>query len=417
MTAEVAIMNQQFLVLAADSATTVTYWPKGKKQTRYFKGANKLFQLSNHHPVGLMLYSSAALLSMPWDVIVKEFRSSLGSHSFDHLPGYGPRFFEFIQGHQGLFPNDVRAAALGDSVMRAIYIEWRAIKRRAEKGDGTHAELIAKRLGELQANEPQAPLTADKVNALVASRLDAMLALLADNTGWIELESAEFLRELAEIGIRQVATNYTDYLPHTGIVIGGYGDLDFFPSFEVFDCYAFLDHDLIAVRNERLSKAVSRSEPVAIEPFATASMINTFRMGIGPDTFNSVQAATETALRKVVAAVLEKTKPEGGPWDFEALISEAIEEHGQNWFNQSYEDHYSPLAKVVASLPITDLAALAKSLIELQSLKERVTQPTESVGGAIDVAAINKHEVLFGLNVNTTSDLNSILDFYRELRR
>jgi hypothetical protein len=38
------------------------------------------------------------------------------------------------------------------------------------------------------------------------------------------------------------------------------------------------------------------------------------------------------------------------------------------------------------------MAALAKSLIELQSLKEKVTQPTESVAGPVDVAAITKHE-------------------------
>jgi hypothetical protein len=47
MTAEVAIMNRNALVLAADSATTVTAWVGGEKETRYYKGANKLFQLSN----------------------------------------------------------------------------------------------------------------------------------------------------------------------------------------------------------------------------------------------------------------------------------------------------------------------------------------------------------------------------------
>jgi len=46
MTAEVAIMNQHALVFAADSATTVTHWLKDKAEKRYFKGANKLFQLS-----------------------------------------------------------------------------------------------------------------------------------------------------------------------------------------------------------------------------------------------------------------------------------------------------------------------------------------------------------------------------------
>ena len=36
------------------------------------------------------------------------------------------------------------------------------------------------------------------------------------------------------------------------------------------------------------------------------------------------------------------------------------------------------------------MAELAETLIMLQSLKEKVTQPTESVGGPIDVAIITK---------------------------
>jgi hypothetical protein len=55
-------MNQRALVFAADSAATVSYYsPTGKRMTRYFKGANKLFQLSAAHPVGLMINGSASL--------------------------------------------------------------------------------------------------------------------------------------------------------------------------------------------------------------------------------------------------------------------------------------------------------------------------------------------------------------------
>ncbi len=56
MTAEVAIMNEHVIVLAADSATTVSMWIGGERKTRYFRGANKLFQLSRGHPVGLMIH-------------------------------------------------------------------------------------------------------------------------------------------------------------------------------------------------------------------------------------------------------------------------------------------------------------------------------------------------------------------------
>ena len=40
MTAEVAIKNQHALVFAADSATTVTMWVQGEKQTRFENMSN-----------------------------------------------------------------------------------------------------------------------------------------------------------------------------------------------------------------------------------------------------------------------------------------------------------------------------------------------------------------------------------------
>ena len=63
MTAEVCLMNRLAVVLAADSATTVTRWSEAGREERYFKGANKIFQLSDHRPIGLMIYDAADILS------------------------------------------------------------------------------------------------------------------------------------------------------------------------------------------------------------------------------------------------------------------------------------------------------------------------------------------------------------------
>ncbi len=60
MTCEVALMNRSGIALAADSAVTVTYWEDGKRQERYFKGANKIFNLSSINPIG-----SGSTTSMP----------------------------------------------------------------------------------------------------------------------------------------------------------------------------------------------------------------------------------------------------------------------------------------------------------------------------------------------------------------
>ena len=52
--------------------------------------------------------------------------------------------------------------------------------------------------------------------------------------------------------------------------------------------------------------------------------------------------------------------------------------------------HSRPLRRVVGILPNDELGDLAETLISIESLKERVTSPEESVSGPIDVAVISK---------------------------
>ena len=49
-----------------------------------------------------------------------------------------------------------------------------------------------------------------------------------------------------------------------------------------------------------------------------------------------------------------------------------------------------PVVWTVATLPKTELAAMAESLVNLTSFRQRVTPDTETVGGPIDVAIISR---------------------------
>jgi hypothetical protein len=97
-------MNRLAVVLAADSATTVKYWNGNAEEVRYFKGANKIFQLSDHHPVGIMIYNSVDALRVPWEVAIKEFRRELGSKSFNSIAGYADEFLSFVNGKSATIP-------------------------------------------------------------------------------------------------------------------------------------------------------------------------------------------------------------------------------------------------------------------------------------------------------------------------
>lgn len=61
MTAEILVMNKHGISLAADSAVTIS---TGPGQNKIYNTSNKLFSLSKHEPVGIMIYGSADLMGI-----------------------------------------------------------------------------------------------------------------------------------------------------------------------------------------------------------------------------------------------------------------------------------------------------------------------------------------------------------------
>ena len=78
MTAIVGVLNKRAIAIAADSAETIG------DGVKIYNKANKIFTLSKHHPVGIAIYSSAAFNGLiPWEIVIKMFRSQLGTTPYD----------------------------------------------------------------------------------------------------------------------------------------------------------------------------------------------------------------------------------------------------------------------------------------------------------------------------------------------
>ena len=397
MTAEVAIMNEHVIVLAADSATTVSMWIGGERKTRYFRGANKLFQLSRIQPVGLMIHGAASLQGVPWELLIKDFRVTLDEKSFERLSEYPRELFDFLAAHKQLFPDAEREVTFVANAIQAMLAAQRIVRESEKYKNAKNEEMsavfsagITELTEALKGKEALKPVTTQDVDAAIVRYKDAVLAEIKNV--WVPIvdEFAAIADTLAELAIRELMVHYDAYLANTGIVIGGYGTHDYYPSFELHNCFGFLADKFIAVQER--SKSIVRGSFGVIEGFAQDNMIDTFRFGIGFDAYAHVHRATKKALTQVAEKTLKKYSPDTSIDELKDLISEELSEGQADWYEKVREEHYAPLARVISSLPVTDLAALAKSLVELQSLKERVTRDSESVGGPIDVAVISKHD-------------------------
>jgi hypothetical protein len=72
MTAEIAIINRSAITLAADSAMALSV--RGAR--KIYTGTDKIFELSEKDPIGLMIFNNLEFMGVPLDVAIKHFRNS-----------------------------------------------------------------------------------------------------------------------------------------------------------------------------------------------------------------------------------------------------------------------------------------------------------------------------------------------------
>jgi hypothetical protein len=234
MTSEVCVMNRHAAVLAADSASTVTRWDGEKHETRFFKGANKIFQLSHHQPVGVMIFNSAELLRVPWEIIIKTFRDHLGSRSFNDLSEYASEFFLFLHGNQQLLPDAVQRSELIDTALRPALLMANAAGVAADQLNTPAArDTFFKHIaGSREALDrmPLAPgIDDNQFNAALAAHLDAVSDVL-QFTGLADDDR----RALAEFSLIELYKRPEIYFSTAGLVFAGFGNHDIFPKMVEF---------------------------------------------------------------------------------------------------------------------------------------------------------------------------------------
>ena len=96
MTAEIAILNRTAVALAADSIVTLA----GPRSSKTYDSAEKIFQLSRYHPIGLMIYNNALFMNAPLEVVVRRYRETITTVGFEGIVQIWPDFEKFLLGFE-----------------------------------------------------------------------------------------------------------------------------------------------------------------------------------------------------------------------------------------------------------------------------------------------------------------------------
>lgn len=160
MTAEIAILNRTAVALAADSVVTLSNH-RGRKT---YDSAEKIFQLSRHQPIGLMIYNNAQHVNAPLEVVVRSFRAGLGTSAFDRLldvwPAFSKFLIEFPHTEQDEFDHFSRMVALELdklSVVQFNFMLETVVNKRRPQGERS-ADRVRKAVAERRAEADAAIL-------------------------------------------------------------------------------------------------------------------------------------------------------------------------------------------------------------------------------------------------------------------
>jgi hypothetical protein len=409
MTAEIAILNRNAVAMAADSAVTLQL-PNGQK---IYNTVNKLFALSKFRPVGMMVYGSGEFMRIPWETIIKTYRSGLHDRSYSSLQEYASSFLEFFQREASLFPPELQRESASQYVVAGLI----RLKERIDK----EAQRIIREVGSIDEEQVKA-LVKNKVAAFI-EELENCPSLPGVGQEDVERSAVQCegqIREALQAVLENLPTQ--DVMPellragalilckqfaranYSGIVIAGYGEKDLFPSLISYECECVINNRLRYIETDRVEIGIVHDQLYAsVNPFAQREMVNRFMEGVDPRYGDVVESYVSELLTKgyperIAQALGGKVADElreSVRKELTQLGTKLSEDFQAQLANYRQREFVRPVIDSVGSMPKEDLAAMAESLVNLTAFKRRMTSvETDTVALPIDVAVISKGDGL-----------------------
>lgn len=396
MTSEVLILNKRGVVLGADSAVTTS----GGSHPRYSKSATKIFELASNGSVAATIFGGALVDLVPWELAIKLFRAHLGNASFARVSEYGSALAQFLSGNEQLFPGALRTQWIEGQFDEALKVVLQEVRR--EDPSALDENLpIADRQARWAAQATRIRTLLQGMGVHPSLSQAHLTNVLADLANWTARAQSQVdlvpslagvsAAELAELGhlVRYTLPDWI--LGSTGVVVAGYGSSQIFPAYQQLRVHGHIGDELCF--KEIKTFEVTHGGIAMIQPFARTSMIEMFTDGFSPSLEQILEREGRRAMENVFAA-LETRGIHVPPADVDAIVNQCHTSFMTDWKRENWKQNFNPLVEVLQTLSIQEMAHLAESLLGLESLKERVTSPTETVGGPIDVAAVTKSEGL-----------------------
>lgn len=398
MTAIISVLNKKAVAVAADSAVTID-------DKKIYMHGEKLFALSPNAPVAVAIYGNLNLISVPWDILVKEYAKHLNQQPpLSSLKDYAMQFFEFLhQRHFYLSPQIQKARLRGDML---IYVKSIITDSIADYANMSPADL--ERRYEQQISEI---LNGKYANISIMESLNNLnLAdFIADNDALIDNVISSIH---ADFHIQANKASLSDLLyrvfcseiaitNHTGLVFVGYGEDEIYPSLYNYEIRDIVNGRVAAKEIKGNRVVIDNPDTPTISSFAQNDMFHAVVKGISPEVKSCYADAFKETYQNLVSKI-NSLIPNGSPKLDDAIqttlnryFKQVAQDYQTKADNKAYDSYIKPIVESIGALDKLDLADFAENIIKVTEIRRNIiTEQLNTVGGPIDVLVITKGDGL-----------------------
>lgn len=405
MTAEIAVLNKSAVALATDSAVTIS---AGDQALKIYESADKLFEMSQVQPIGVMIYNGMQFLGVPIDTIIKEFRRRV--RTFDTVEAAADAFLQHLYEYVDEAPdeeiskcisavvspiaedistkvNESVLKQLSDGVPPSSKEEFKELTQSAINGVLKQYESAVNSLEEVRL----LPRRDRKAQAAKYRRL-TQEAVKNSISGFAETDTARIVK----IALKLLRSNHIS-AAKTGLVFSGFGKKERFPTLVSYEIDGLFEAKIRLRQTEKCD--IDRNGVRAyVRPFAQKDMVDRFLHGLDDRLRKDITRYCEETVGKISEGIFESInfKDDDDETELKKLASEAQGAFIRNLNDEAFKSFKDrsrrEIEDMVEFMPKPELAKMAEALIDLTSIKRKVSLGLETVGGPVDVAVISKSE-------------------------
>jgi len=393
MTSQLVLINAQGVAIASDSAVTLG----GGRRT--LDTAVKVLPLPGPHRIAVLHSGLVHVHGLPYQVLLNECFSTLCAAPLATVEAYRQDFLDWLGNNLQWFSTD------------RIHREW--IGAVSQRFDIIRDGVLRKikddpaRLGPERATLEEVRLWAEGLSTFPTFEntddewLRSVGASLAE--GVLEVFEYWFddIPRSEEID-RHLHAYAAEFVRRSGpwddsatLSFVGFGESQVLPGYSDCDISGVLGGRVLHVPAKSWV-GVSDNDPIfAIHPLGQTSAINLFLRGAEHEMVEvAANAAVEQvgALRTKLGEVVGEEVASSTSFHeaFDSAVNQMMTSIGESVWDDSEQRYVDPLRLAIAGLPLATLADVARSLVELQALRQTTTAEQSTVGGPIDVAIISR---------------------------